>query len=107
MKTRQDQYLEHVDNRRLANSRGRRYSGPDNKMWMPHIVPLQASKHVTQQSATEQADAFLSENDKKFNQYMIEDELLEIQIAKADHNERMELLKQKAELKKKRIQEYK
>jgi len=40
MKTRQDQYLEHVDNRRLANSRGRRFSGPDNKMWMPHIVPL-------------------------------------------------------------------
>ena len=38
---------------------------------------------------------------------MIEDELLEIQIAKADHNERMELLRQKAELKKKRIQEYK
>jgi hypothetical protein len=38
---------------------------------------------------------------------MIEDELLEIQIAKADHNERMELLKQKAELKRIRIQEYK
>ena len=44
-------------------------------------------------TATEQADAFLSENDKKYNQYMIEDELLEIQINKADHKERVELLK--------------
>ena len=38
---------------------------------------------------------------------MIEDELLEMQINKADHKERVALLKHKADLKQKRIQDYK
>lgn len=48
----------------------------------------------------------LSSKDEQMNQFMIQDELLDIAIEKADHKERIELLKRKEEIKRQKIIAY-